>query len=123
MRTSEKSFSGKFSEKLTKENTYGTGCTIDNVKVGDYFEATIWKYSGDDDYQLVCAANNVQDFYRVSKTIMEEKDGWKKIKLSITIDKNIPGNKLIFYSWYAGNGTCYCDDFKMVMGRNNSRSN
>lgn len=123
LRTSEKSFSGKFSEKLTKENTYGTGCTIDNVKVGDYFEATIWKYSGDDDYQLVCAANNVQDFYRVSKTIMEEKDGWKKIKLSISIDKNIPGKKLIFYSWYTGNGTCYCDDFKMVMGRNNSRSN
>ena len=123
LRTSEKSFSGKFSEKLTKENTYGTGCTIDNVKVGDYFEATIWKYSGDDDYQLVCAANNVQDLYHVSKTIMEEKDGWKKIKLSITIDKNIVGNKLIFYSWYAGNGTCYCDDFKMVMGRNNSRSN
>lgn len=123
LRTSEKSFSGKFSEKLTKENTYGTGCTIDNVKVGDYFEATIWKYSWDDDYQLVCAANNAQDLYHVSKTIMEEKDGWKKIKLSITINKNIPGNKLIFYSWYTGNNACYCDDFKMVMGRNNSRSN
>jgi hypothetical protein len=123
LRTSEKSFSGKFSEKLTKENTYGTGCTIDNVKVGDYFEASIWKYSGDDEYQLVCAANNVQDLYHVSKTIMEEKDGWKKIKLSISIDKNIPGNKLIFYSWYTGNNACYCDDFKMVMGRNNSRSN
>ena len=122
LRTSEKSFSGKYSEKLTKENTYGTGCAIDNVKVGDYFEATIWKYSGDDEYQLVCAANNVQDLYHVSKTIMEEIDGWKKIKLSISIDKNIPGNKLIFYSWYTGNGTCYCDDFKMILGKNNSRS-
>jgi hypothetical protein len=122
LRTTEKSFSGKFSEKLTKENTYGTGCTIDNVKVGDYFEASIWKYSGDDDYQLVCAANNVQDFYTVSKTIMEEKAGWKKIKLSVSIDKNIAGNKLVFYSWYSGNNTCYCDDFKVIMGKNKGRT-
>ena len=122
LRTSEKSFSGKFSEKLTKENTYGTGCTIENVQVGDYFEASIWKHSEDDEYQLVCAANNAQDFYHVSKTIMEEKDGWKKIKLSISIDKNIPGKKLIFYSWYTGNGTCYCDDFKMILGKNKRNS-
>lgn len=122
LRSSEKSFSGKFSEKLTKESMYGTGCTVENVRAGDYFEASIWKYSGDDDYQLVCAANNVQDFYTVSKTIMEEKSGWKKIKLSVSIDKNIAGNKLVFYSWYSGNNTCYCDDFKIVMGKNKGRT-
>jgi hypothetical protein len=118
LRTSEKSFSGKFSEKLTKENNYGTGCTIDDVKVGDYFEATIWRRAEDDDYFLVCSAKNPADLYLASKTITEEKKGWKKIKLSISIDKEIVGNKLNFYSWYAGNGTCYCDDFKIVMGRN-----
>jgi len=123
LRSSEKSFSGKFSEKLTKESMYGTGCTVENVRAGDYFEASIWKYSGDDDYQLVCAANNVQDFYTVSKTIIEEKAGWKKIKLSVSIDKNIVGNKLVFYSWYSGNNTCYCDDFKMILGKNNNRTN
>jgi hypothetical protein len=123
LRSSEKSFSGKFSEKLTKESMYGTGCTVENVRAGDYFEASIWKYSVDDDYQLVCAANNVQDFYTVSKTIIEEKAGWKKIKLSVSIDKNIVGNKLVFYSWYSGNNTCYCDDFKMILGKNNNRTN
>ena len=52
-----------------------------------------------------------------------EKNGWKKIKLSISIDKKIVGNTLNFYSWYTGNSTCYCDDFKIIMGRNKSRSN
>lgn len=118
LRSSEKSFSGTFSEKLTKENMYGTGCTIDNVKVGDYFEATIWKHSGDDDYLLLCTAKNADDLYVASNTVIEEKDGWKKIKLSISIDKNLAGNKLNFYSWYTGNSNCYCDDFKISMGRN-----
>jgi hypothetical protein len=59
----------------------------------------------------------------VSKTIIEEKAGWKKIKLSVSIDKNIVGNKLVFYSWYSGNNTCYCDDFKMILGKNNNRTN
>jgi hypothetical protein len=122
LRTTEKSFSGKFSEKLTKENTYGTGCTVEHVQAGDYFEVTIWKYSKDDNYQLVCAANNTQDFYHVSNTIIEEKDGWEKIKLTVSIDKKIPGNKLIFYSWYTGNNACYCDDFKIIMGKNKTRT-
>jgi hypothetical protein len=123
LRTTEKSFSGNFSEKLTKENTYGTGCTVEHVQAGDYLEATIWKYSKDNNYQLVCAANNTQDFYHVSNSIIEDKDGWKKIKLTVSIEKKIPGNKLIFYSWYTGNNTCYCDDFKMILGKNNRRSN
>lgn len=123
LQSSEKSFSGKFSEKLTKENMYGTGCTIDNVKVGDYFEATIWTHSGDDDYLLLCSAKNTEDLYIASNTIVEEKDGWKKIKLSISIDKKVVGNKLNFYSWYTGSGSCYCDDFKIIMGRNQRRSN
>ncbi|MEN9988792.1 MAG: hypothetical protein RLZZ585_1831 [Bacteroidota bacterium] len=122
LRSSEKFFSGKFSEKLTKENMYGTGCTIDDVKVGDYFEATIWKHSGDDDYLLLCTANNADELYVASNTVIEEKDGWKKIKLSITVDKTIVGNKLNFYSWYAGNRTCYCDDFNIIIGRNKINS-
>lgn len=123
LRTSEKSFSGKFSEKLTKQNPYGTGCTVDNVQVGDYFEATIWKYSDDDDYLLACTATNANDLYVVSNTVVAEKNAWKKIKLTVTIDKKIPGNKLNFYSWYTGKGNCYCDDFKMIMGRHNQKSN
>lgn len=117
LRSSEKSFSGKFSEKLTKEKMYGTGCTIDNVQVGDYFEATIWKHSSDDDYLLLCTAKNPDDLYVASNTVLEEKDGWKKIKLSISVVQPIVGNKLNFYSWYTGNGTCYCDDFNLIMGR------
>jgi hypothetical protein len=101
---------------------YGTGCTIDDVKVGDYFEATIWKHSGDDDYLLLCTANNADELYVASNTVIEEKDGWKKIKLSITVDKTIVGNKLNFYSWYAGNRTCYCDDFNIIIGRNKINS-
>jgi hypothetical protein len=123
LRSSEESFSGKFSEKLTKENMYGTGCTIDNVKVGDYFEATIWKRSEDDDYLFVCSAKNSEDLYIASNTIVEEKNGWQKIKLSISIDKKIVGNTLNFYSWYQGNSTCYCDDFEIIMGRTKSKSN
>jgi hypothetical protein len=122
LRTSEKSYSGKFSEKLTKANMYGTGCSIDNVKVGDYFEATIWKQSDDDDYLFVCSAKNPQDLYIASNTIVEEKNGWQKIKLSISIDKKIPGNTLNFYSWYQGNRSCYCDDFKITMGRTKGKA-
>jgi hypothetical protein len=122
LRSSEKSYSGKYSEKLTKENMYGTGCTIDNVKVGDYFEATIWKQSEDDDYLFVCSAKNAEDLYIASNTVIEEKNGWQKIKLSISIDKKIVGSTLNFYSWYQGNSTCYCDDFKIIMGRTKSRS-
>jgi hypothetical protein len=121
LRSSEKSFSGTFSEKLTKESMYGTGCTIENVQVGDYFEATIWKHSGDDDYLLLCTAKNPDDLYIASNTVIEEKDGWKKIKLSISVDQPIDGNKLNFYSWYTGNSTCYCDDFNIIMGRNKRR--
>jgi hypothetical protein len=43
--------------------------------------------------------------------------------LSISIDKKVVGNKLNLYSWYKGNGICYCDDFNITMGRNKSRSN
>ena len=117
LRSSEKSFSGKFSEKLTKENMYGTGCTINDVQVGDIFEATIWKKSEDDNYLFVCSSKNSEELYVASNTTIEEKNGWKKIKLSISIDKKIVGNTLNFYSWYTGNGTCYCDDFNLIMGR------
>lgn len=123
LRTFEKSFSGKFSEKLSNQNPYGTGCTIENVQVGDYFEATIWKYSADDDYLLACTATDADDLYVVSNTVVAEKNAWKKIKLTVTIDKKIPGNKLNFYSWYTGNGNCYCDDFKMIMGKHKRKSN
>lgn len=123
LRSSEKALSGKFSEKLTKENMYGTGCTIKDVQVGDIFEATIWKKSEDDNYLFVCSSKNSEELYVASNTTIEEKNGWKKIKLSISIDKKIVGNTLNFYSWYTGNSTCYCDDFKIIMGRNKSRAN
>ena len=58
----------------------------------------------------------------MNENSMNEKAGWKKIKLSVSIDKNIVGNKLVFYSWYSGNNTCYCDDFKLIMGKNKGRT-
>ena len=45
LRTTERSFSGKYSIKINKENPYGLTIKIPDIKIGDYFKISVWRNS------------------------------------------------------------------------------
>ncbi|MEI7943039.1 MAG: hypothetical protein WCH76_07775, partial [Candidatus Riflemargulisbacteria bacterium] len=48
LQSSEKSHSGKYSIKLTKDNIWGMTFRLNDVKKGEKFKLNIWRYSSED---------------------------------------------------------------------------
>ncbi|MFA4851737.1 MAG: DUF2079 domain-containing protein [Bacteroidales bacterium] len=108
----EKSFSGKYSVKLTPGNPYGFTTVLKNVKIGSKFNISVWRYSEKNEGLIVASGKSTDDFYCTNdlKSIKSQ-DGWNLIVLNFTVTCNLPDEQLKLYVWNQGKNIVYFDDF------------
>ena len=111
-RSQEEVFEGKYSIKLDTINKYGFGTVFTEVQAGEYFEITVWKKSKNDIGNVIAASENGYSFKAKSSStsIIEEKDGWKKLFLSFTATVDL--EKLNVYV-FSGGAEAYFDNIEI----------
>jgi hypothetical protein len=110
--SSDKSFSGKYSIKLTKETPFGFNIKL-KVPENSSFKITMWRYA-EKKNGLIVACSNDNSFYRNGAKVIEKRaDGWELIELDFAVPKNIPDNEIHIYMWNNENTAIYFDDFHL----------
>ncbi len=106
--------SGKYSSKLTKEMPYGMTVNIADVKVGDLYKITAWRYSKNKNGVIVISSDDNNEFYLNSdQVIKKETNGWEQVSLNYKLNKTIKNNKLIIYLWNNRETPVFFDDMKI----------
>jgi uncharacterized membrane protein len=113
--SSDKSHSGKYSIKLTKDNIWGMSFKLIDVTKGEKMKLTVWRFSPDNKGFLVASAKSSDDFYIAGNHIIQ-KDiyGWQLIELDLNISKTLIDNTLYIYLWNDGNSDVYFDDITLI---------
>jgi hypothetical protein len=109
LRSADRSFSGKFSVKLDKENTFGPGMKI-KVRKG-YYQIKVKRLSGDSQGLIVTAGKGIYKYNGISETAIDE---WETIVFNVDIPEKFAGEEISIYFWYPATGTCYFDDFSIT---------
>ena len=88
---------------------------IRNIKPGQRYEVSIWRFGGDNEASLVVSAFNSDLFYSKSKgTIEKDSKGWSKITLAFNVPGEFKENKLKVYLWNHSEKPAWFDDFELI---------
>ncbi|MBL7904784.1 MAG: hypothetical protein JNL22_07155 [Bacteroidales bacterium] len=111
--TFEKSHTGLSCVKTTPELPYAFGIEEDSIRPGEKFSVGVW-VSGDlKNVVLVGSGLDSKEFYISSNALLaEDQDGWKKISMDFTVDREIKDQKIKIYVWNSGKETVFFDDFR-----------
>lgn len=98
--SSEQSFKGKYSSKLTKENPYGMTCALSEVQNGEKFKISIWRYRNENvNSGLVVSANNGSLFYNYITSPIESSGNWEKLDYELSINDQLNNKDILIYCW------------------------
>jgi hypothetical protein len=111
----EKPRSGKYSVSMPEEDSYAMDYELKNIKPGELYEVSIWRYGGDKDAVLVASGADSDFFYAKSNSTGEEDaKGWSRISLNFRIPGGFKENKIKLYLWNHSNKPVWFDDFKLT---------
>ncbi len=98
--SNEKAKSGVSSSKLTKELPYGMTSILSEVKTGEHYIISVWRYDNkNENAGIVVSAFDSEIFYKF-QNISEKIDGeWAKIQLDIVIPENMNYKDIKIYCW------------------------
>ncbi len=111
---SERSFSGKYSCKLTKEKQYGMTFNIGVVKQGEQYKFSVWRYNGNKNASLIIAAKDMNDFYFSRKISNRSENEWDELVFEMVITKNLDNKELIIYVYNDTEIPAYFDDLEII---------
>lgn len=112
---SDKARSGHNSFSLPWAESYALNYELHDVKPGQVYEVSMWRFGGNDDAYLVAAAKDSKNLYAQSKGyLLKDAAGWEKIILSIAIPANFTDNKVNIYLWNHGGSAAWFDDFEIT---------
>ena len=113
--TTEKPRSGIYSFALPEKDIYAMEYELKNVKPGQLYEVSIWRFGGDEEASLVVSAYNSDLFYAKSRgTTEKDAKGWSKIMMTIRVPAGFTDNRLKVYLWNHGNKPAWFDDFELA---------
>jgi len=113
--SSDFSYSGKYSSKLSTENEFGILTYLSNVKKGDEYLISVWKYNnGNKNSVLAIATSDFQKYNNSSNTPVLKNGNWDKIEINLKIDSTLAGQDFKISCWFNNdNLPAYFDDFKI----------
>ncbi len=110
----DKARSGKHSLKLPVYDSYAMDYDLQDVKKGDRFEISIWRYGNDQDVFLIASGGRNDPFYQQSRGYIEtDSKGWEKVTLDFKIPEGFQGTKLKVYLWNHSKIPVWFDDFQI----------
>jgi len=117
MQTFEQAHGGKYSCKLSGQNSIGMTIRLYDIKPGDYIDISIWKKSTSKEQgSLVISSTKPSTLYeRIVMPIVEEETGWQKLHYTFMAMKNY--QELIIYGYNPDDEPVYFDDLSIVRHR------
>ena len=113
--TKEKPRTGSYSFALPSLDTYAMEYELRNVKPGQIYIISIWRYGGSDQASVVVSSKQADQFYAKSKGVTEtDKNGWGKLFLTIKVPEKFNEDKLKVYLWNHGNSPAWFDDLEII---------
>lgn len=110
--TSEISYSGENSIKITKENKHGLEIILKRVELNLSLEISVWKYGKSGELFVSTADTNLFSVF-VNKSEIINKNGWEMLKLRVKIPEKIQNNDIKVYVCNNENNPVYFDDLKI----------
>lgn len=113
--TKEKARTGSYSFSLPSMDTYAMEYELRDVKPGQIYIISIWRYGGSDQASVVVSSKQADMFYAKSKGITEtDKNGWGKLFLTIKVPEKFQEDKLKVYLWNHGDSPAWFDDLEII---------
>lgn len=112
--TSKVSRNGKNSICLTKSNPYSHSIQVAEIEKIAKIKISVWCKSEDKKGFIVFDGKN--NFYKIAKGAksIDNRDGWRKVELSIWVPQNpIPSDPSIYF-WNSGSNPVWFDDLSIV---------
>ncbi|MFT5800437.1 MAG: hypothetical protein ACI956_000240 [Nonlabens sp.] len=110
----ERSFSGQYSSKCTKENLYGPAFKIDGLNEGDVIEASVWRQSDNGYGVLALQGQNDWAFYDFTATVVETQKDWERIEKTIRVPIGVRNASINIYPYNTKNsGAVFFDDLQI----------
>jgi hypothetical protein len=103
--------SGKYSILLNNAQPYGFSIEINNAKVDDLYEISVWRYKNGTKAKIVVEG---EGFWIGGEDIAETNDeNWEKIIMEFYIPPNYSGDKIKIYLWNPDANDAYFDDLNI----------
>ena len=114
--STDRARSGSHSIKLDQERRYGMTTIDTSAKSGEHYEISVWRSCDEPEGTLIFSAEDKKKFYHSTGKVVEEKDGWQKLVLKVTIPPTLKGLPLKIFTWNPGGKTVYFDDLMVKKG-------
>ncbi|HEC42184.1 MAG TPA: hypothetical protein ENI20_05075 [Bacteroides sp.] len=110
--STEISFGGKYSSKLSDRQAFSLTSVFDKVATGESFRISAWVYDPGDQCRIIASADDPNLFYYSKRTIeTEDSLGWRNIQIDFFVPEKIHDLPLKVYLHYSGTDSAYVDDF------------
>jgi len=111
----DKPRSGKYSISMPVKDSYAMEYELMNIKPGQLYEISIWRFGGDEETFLVVSALNSDLFYSKNKGIVEkDAKGWSRIVLVFKVPDGFREDRLKVYLWNHSDKSAWFDDFELT---------
>lgn len=106
--------SGKFAFKLPIPDSYAMDYQLKNVKPGQIYEVSIWRFGGEQDASIVVSSAKADRFYVKSNGFSEtDSRGWQKLVVNFKVPEGFDEQMLKIYLWNHGGKPAWFDDFRI----------
>jgi len=96
--SNEKAKSGVNSSKLTKETPYGITSILSEVKTGEHYKFSVWKYDNkNENAGIVVSAQDSKLFYKLQIESTIKEGDWIEIILDLVIPENLNNQDIKIY--------------------------
>jgi hypothetical protein len=112
LRSSENSYSGEYSVKLTKESPYGLN--IKFITEAGFYRISAMRKSDRGKGLIVAGGGTDNSYYRAVGSAIPVSDGWELISMTIDVREEIVGKSIEVYLWNNGETNCYFDDLRIT---------
>ncbi|KPK85910.1 MAG: hypothetical protein AMS27_06225 [Bacteroides sp. SM23_62_1] len=114
-RSSEHVHSGEYSLMLSSDNPFGFECRFKEVKPGERFIASVWRYGEGNSSALVINSVIGGKYSELSENVIEKDSlGWDLLQLEITIPEDIQFNMIGAFVWNINGTDAWFDDFTVT---------
>lgn len=118
-RSKKRSRTGKYALRLHKDNAYGYGYFIKDVKKGTVITAEVWKNSDAESGALVISEFGNNKNYSSTGHFREVEGDWGKVTAMFVAEKDY--DSIQVYTYNLSEKPTYFDDFKIGIYRNVSK--
>jgi hypothetical protein len=112
LHSSENSYSGKYSIKLTKESPYGMDTKL--IAKAGFYKIYAMRKSIDGKGYIVVSDGIANSYYKAVGSGTQVSEGWELINMTIDVPEEIVNKPITLYLWYSGDSICYFDDMRIT---------